>query len=87
MRCFSHQLTRCCPDCRPLLPATWPELVRHYLEDNQVSPPMAEARGALDALKRGDYPSLPGGHRLRLLEALIHAVADTEIVRKCALLP
>ncbi len=69
---------------RPLLPLTWPELVRHYLESNQASPPFVEAREALDALKQDDYSSLCGVHRLKLLEALIHAVADTEIVRKCA---
>jgi len=70
--------------CRPLLPVTWPELVRHYLEDNQVTPPFVEAREALDALKQSDYCALSGAHRLMLLEALIHAVTDTEIVRKCA---
>ena len=69
---------------RPLLPLTWPELVRHYLESNQTSPPFVEAREALDALKQDDYSSLSGAHRLKLLEALIHAVADTDIVRKCA---
>ncbi len=68
---------------RPLLPLTWTELVRHYLEGNQASPPFVEARAALDALKQGDYCRLSGAHRLKLLEALIHAVADTEIVRKC----
>ena len=70
--------------CRPLLPVTWPELVRHYLEDNQVTPPFVEAREALDALKQSNYAALSGAHRLMLLEALIHAVTDTEIVRKCA---
>ncbi len=70
--------------CRPLLPVTWPELVRHYLEDNQVTPPFVEAQEALDALKQSDYCALSGAHRLMLLEALIHAVTDTEIVRKCA---
>ena len=70
---------------RPLLPLTWPELVRHYLEGHQLSPPFVEAREALDALKQGDYCALSGAYRLKLLEALIHAAADTEIVRRCAL--
>ena len=68
--------------CRPLLPVTWPELVRHYLEDNQSGPPFEEAREALDALRQSDYSTLSAAHRLKLLESLIHAVADTEIVRK-----
>ena len=59
--------------------------MRHYLEGNQASPPFVEARAALDALKQEDYSRLSGAHRLKLLEALIHAVADTEIVRKCVL--
>ena len=68
---------------RPLLPLTWTELVRHYLEGNQASPPFVEAGEALDALKQHDYCNLCGAYRLKLLEALIHAVADTEIARKC----
>lgn len=68
---------------RPLLPLTWTELVRHYLEGTQASPPFVEAREALDALKQDDYCNLGGAHRLKLLEALVHAVADTENARKC----
>ena len=70
--------------CRPLLSLTWPELVRHHLEDSQVAAPLAETREALDALRRADYVALSSAHRLALLEALTHAVADTEQMRKCA---
>lgn len=57
--------------------------MRLYLEGNQSSPPFVEAQAALDALKQDDFCRLSGAHRLKLLEALIHAVADTDIVRKC----
>jgi hypothetical protein len=44
----------------------------------------ADSADALDALRAADYDDLPGPQRLILLEALIHAAADTETVRKCA---
>jgi len=61
---------------------TWTELVRHFLEDHP-SPLLGEdAAGALQALRERDYWELPGAQRLILLEALIHAAADTEVMRK-----
>ncbi len=56
--------------------------MRHYLEDNQSGAPFEEAWEALDALKQRDYNTLSAVHRLKLLESLIHAVADTEVFRK-----
>ena len=49
-----------------------------------MAAPLAETREALDALRRADYAALSAAHRLALLEALTHAVADTEQMRKCA---
>ena len=49
-----------------------------------MASPLAETREALDALRRADYAALSAAHRLALLEALTHAVADTEQMRKCA---
>ena len=49
-----------------------------------MAAPLAETREALDALRRADYAALSSAHRLVLLEALTHAVADTEQMRKCA---
>ena len=49
-----------------------------------MAAPLAETREALDALRRADYAALSSAHRLALLEALTHAVANTEQMRKCA---
>lgn len=64
---------------------TWPELVRHFLEAHPSPMLGQDAAEALDALRTADYSELPGRQRLILLEALIHAAADTETVRKCGL--
>lgn len=61
---------------------TWTELVRHFLEDHP-SPLLGEdAADALKALRERDYWELPGSQRLKLLDALIHAAADTEVMRR-----
>ena len=67
---------------RPLLGVTWTELVRHFLEDHPSPLLGADAGDALRALREDDYWDLPSEHRLALLEALIHAAADTEVMRK-----
>ncbi len=67
---------------RPLLGVTWTELVRHFLEDHPSPLLGADAGGALQALREADYWDMPGVQRLQLLEALIHAAADTEVMRK-----
>jgi hypothetical protein len=66
---------------KPLLGVTWPELVRHFLEVHPSPMLGQDAAEALNALRRADYCDLPGSQRLILLEALIHAAADTETVR------
>ena len=68
---------------RPLLGATWPELVRARLGaagDLALGGPAAAAAAAL---ARTEYAALPGRERLALLEALVHAAADVDAVRRC----
>ena len=69
--------------CRPLLGATWPGLVRARLGaagDLALGGPAAAAAAAL---ARTEYAALPGRERLALLEALVHAAADVDAVRRC----
>lgn len=56
--------------------------MRHFLEDHPSPLLGADAGDALRALREDDYWDLPSEHRLALLEALIHAAADTEVMRK-----
>lgn len=57
-------------------------MVRHFLEDHPSPMLGADAGDALAALRQDDYWDLSAAHRLALLEALIHAAADTEVMRK-----
>ena len=66
---------------RPLLGATWPELVRARLAGACEAAGGGAAAGALAALAATEYGDLPGRQRLALLEALVHAAADVDAVR------
>ena len=66
---------------RPLLGATWPELVCARLAGAGEAAGGGAAAGALAALAATEYGDLPGRQRLALLEALVHAAADVDAVR------
>ncbi len=72
-----------------MLGIAWPELARHFLEAAAAASGIApgeEAAAALAAIRKVDYMRLPARDRLALLEALLHAAADTEALRRWAFL-
>ncbi len=69
--------------CRPLLGAMWPELVRARLGAAGDLALGGPAAAALEALRAKEYGRLSAPQRLALLEALVHAAADVDAVRRC----
>ena len=68
----------------PLLGVTWPEILRGYLNNQPPEFLGDAAKDALEQLKTSDYVHLVPDMQIALLDALLHAAADTEVARRCA---